>query len=306
MNGGVPISLSTPGPEELVSAARALADWQREGGPVQLHPGDVGWHWRFGVSATANALRTWRRGERVLAVGLVDGGVVRLAFAPEADDDEEVARAILADVSQPGRGVLSRDGVVESRAGALFRQLLLDSGWHADEAWTPLRRSLDAPGAPGALDAAGLRVEVVGPGRIEDRVAIQRSAFANSTFTEEAWRAMAGGPLYSDARCLVGYDDAGAAVAAVTVWSAGKGRPGLLEPMGVHREHRGCGYGRAICLAAASALGELGASSVTVCTPSANVAGVAAYASAGYEELAPVTDFRRDVDVEGRLASVPV
>ncbi len=303
MNGGVPISLSTPGPEELVSVARALADWQREGGPVQLHPGDVGWYWRFGVSATANALRTWRRGERVLALGLVDSGVVRLAFAPEADEDEEVARAILSDVSHPGRGVLLPDGVVESRAGALFRQLLLDSGWHADEAWTPLRRSLDAPEA---LHAVGLRVEVVGPGRIADRVAIQRSSFANSTFTEEAWRAMAGGPLYSDARCLVGYDDAGAAVAAVTVWSAGKGRPGLLEPMGVHREHRGRGYGRAICLAAASVLGELGASSATVCTSSANVAGVAAYASAGYEELAAVTDFRRDVDVEERLASVPV
>jgi GNAT superfamily N-acetyltransferase len=47
-------------------------------------------------------------------------------------------------------------------------------------------------------------------------------------------------------------------VAAVTVWSAGPGKPGLLEAMGVHREHRGLGYGKAITVAAAAALQELG------------------------------------------------
>ena len=82
---------------------------------------------------------------------------------------------------------------------------------------------------------------------------------------------MAAGLPYADARCLVAYDDQGNAVAAVTVWSAGPGKPGLLEPMGVHREHRGHGYGRAITVAAAAALQELGSSSAIVCTPSSNV-----------------------------------
>jgi len=44
----------------------------------------------------------------------------------------------------------------------------------------------------------------------------------------------------------------------VTVWSAGPGKPGLLEPMGVHQEHRGHGYGKAITVAAAASLQELG------------------------------------------------
>ncbi|MFI7132088.1 GNAT family N-acetyltransferase [Nonomuraea sp. NPDC050153] len=57
---------------------------------------------------------------------------------------------------------------------------------------------------------------------------------------------MAAGSPYADARCLVAYDDQGNAVAAVTVSSAGPGKPGLLEPMGVRREHRGHGYGGAI------------------------------------------------------------
>src|SRR3954469_25405848 len=86
---------------------------------------------------------------------------------------------------------------------------------------------------------------------------------------------MAAGLPYADARCLVAYDDQGNAVAAVTVWSAGPAKPGLLEPMGVHREHRGHGYGKAITVAAAAALEELGSSSAIVCTPSSNVGAVA-------------------------------
>jgi hypothetical protein len=40
---------------------------------MQLHPGDVGWFWRFGAEATAAAARTWSRDGRILAVGLLDG-----------------------------------------------------------------------------------------------------------------------------------------------------------------------------------------------------------------------------------------
>jgi ribosomal protein S18 acetylase RimI-like enzyme len=105
---------------------------------------------------------------------------------------------------------------------------------------------------------------------------------------------MAAGLPYADARCLVAYDDQGNAVAAVTVWSAGPGKPGLLEPMGVHREHRGHGYGKAITVAAAAALQELGSSSAIVYTPSANVGAVATYKSAGFQQLPEIRDRRRD------------
>ncbi len=104
---------------------------------------------------------------------------------------------------------------------------------------------------------------------------------------------MAAASPYRQARCLVAVDERGDAVAGVTVWSAGSGRPGLLEPMGVHRDHRGHGYGTAITVAAAAALRELGSSSATVCTRSANVGGVATYAAAGFQRLPDATDFRR-------------
>jgi ribosomal protein S18 acetylase RimI-like enzyme len=123
---------------------------------------------------------------------------------------------------------------------------------------------------------------------------VQRAAFDGSRFTDERWHAMAAGLPYADARCLVAYDDQGNAVAAVTVWSAGPGKPGLLEPMGVHREHRGHGYGKAISVAAAAALQALGSSSALVCTPSSNVGAVATYRSAGFQPLPEVRDRYRD------------
>ena len=82
-------------------------------------------------------------------------------------------------------------------------------------------------------------------------------------------------------------------MATATVWSAGPGRPGLLEPMGVHRDHRGRGHSRAITVAAARALQELGSSSATVCTPTANTAGVATYLAAGFVALPDRRDLRR-------------
>jgi len=257
---------------------------------VQLHPGDLGWHWRFGADSLAGDLRVWRRDGQLVAVGLVDGaGLIRMAIAPMADQDDQLAVQLRTDLSDPTRGALpAGSAIVEARFGTAIRGLLTDSGWAADEPWTPLRRDLSEP-----VEDCGLRVAVVGPDQVPDRVAVQRSAFPNSTFTVERWHTMAAASPYRRARCLVAYDAQGHAVTAVTVWSAGKGRPGLLEPMGVHPDHRGHGYGTAICVAAAAALREMGSSTATVCTRSANVGGVATYASAGFTRLPDVTDFRR-------------
>ncbi|MGV2918118.1 GNAT family N-acetyltransferase, partial [Streptomyces alfalfae] len=161
---------------------------------------------------------------------------------------------------------------------ALLREVLLEAGWNPDEPWTPLRRDLSEP-----VRDCGLRIEVAGPRTAGTRAAVHRSAFGSPKFTEEVWHVLAAGPVYSDARCLIGYDDQDSAVAAATVWSAGPGKPGLLEPMGVHADHRGRGHGTAISVAAAAALREMGASSALVSTPSSNTAAVATYRAAGYE-----------------------
>jgi len=277
------------GPEVggLGEVVDVLREWQYDGGPVQLHPGDVGWYWRFGVEQTAAAVRTWSRDGEILAVGMLDEpDLLRLAIAPEAQRDEDVAQQIVEDLCNPECGVLIEGKVyVESPTGALVQELLFKDGWELDEPWTPLRRDLAEP-----VQDPGVRIEVVTPEQAPLRTAVQRASFDGSTFTDERWHAMAAGAPYADARCLVARDEQGDAVAAVTVWSAGRGKPGLLEPMGVHREHRGHGYGKAITVAAARALQQLGSSSAVVCTPSFNVGAVATYKAAGFEPLPETRD----------------
>ncbi len=287
--------MSEPGVDQLSEAVGVLREWQYDGAPWQLHPGDLGWFWRFGAEATAAAVRTWSRDGQILAVGLLDGPtLLRMTIAPQAHGEEELAQELVADMSRPERGVLPEGKVyVEAPADALVHDLLAESGWDTDEPWTPLRRDLTQP-----VDDPGARVEVIRPEQAHVWLAVHRAAFDGSTLTDELahhrWHAMAAGFPYADARCLVAYDDQGDAVAAVTVWSAGPGKPGLLEPMGVHREHRGHGYGKAITVAAVAALQELGSSSAIVCTPSNNVGAVATYKSAGFQQLPEVRDQYRD------------
>ncbi|GLZ30217.1 hypothetical protein Lesp02_24070 [Lentzea sp. NBRC 105346] len=272
----------------LSAAVDVLREWQYDEAPMQLHPGDVGWFWRFGAEATAVAVRTWSRDGRILAVGLLDGReLLRLTIAPDAQRDEELARQLVSDVS----GVLPEGKVcVEVPSGVLVQELLLAAGWSLDEPWTPLRRDLTEP-----VKDPGVRIEVIGPEHAHVQAAVLRASFDGSTFTSERWHAMAAGLPYADARSLVAYDDQGDAVATVTVWSAGPGRPGLIEPMGVHRDHRGHGHGKAITVAAAAALREMGSSSVFVCTPSSNVGAVATYVSGGFERLPERRDLCREV-----------
>lgn len=281
------IALHTPDVADLPAVNDALRDWQRDDLPLQFHPGDLGWFQRFGAERTAAATRTWTDADRIVAVGMADySDLIRLTMAPDLAQDAELAEQLAADLSDPARDVLGEGEVfVEVPNDVLLRKVLHKSGWQLDEEWTPLRHDLiDLPQPP-------LRIEVIDRDRASDSVAVQRGAFEKSTFTEESWALMAEGAPFADARSLVGYDDAGVAVAAATVWGAGHGRPGLIEPLGVHRDHQRKGYGRAICHAAGIALRDLGASSMLVCTPSSNVGGVAAYVSAGFEKL----PLRRDL-----------
>lgn len=278
------IELTTPDQAGLDEALRALASWQRSGDALQLHPGDIGWFWRLGARRVADAVRTWRADGRVVAVGLLDGAdVLRVTTAPALREDPALAAAMTRDITRPERGVLAAGAAnVEVPSGALLDAGLADAGWSVGEAWTPLERDLGEPvEMPGEHPLRVVHVDGSDAALVAAWTAVQRSAFDTAAATDERWYALAEGAPFADARCLLGLDGDQPA-ADIIAWSAGPGRPGLIEPMGVHAEHRGRGHARAITLAAAAALREAGASSAQVCTEAERAGAVATYRSAGF------------------------
>lgn len=284
--------LSTPTAGQVGDALAALREWQHDGAPMQLHPGDIGWNYRFGAAETAAVVRTWSREGRILAVGMLDSPtLVRMTVAPDAVRDEELARQLVKDFSLPERGVLPEGTVsVEAPLGLLLHDLLDEEGWGVDEPWTPLFRDLAAP-----VEDPGMPIRAIGLEQAQDFADVLRSAFNTTRPTREYRHKMTAAPYYAEARCLGAYDDQGNPAAVVTVWSAGPGKPGLVEPMGVHADHRGRGHGRAITVAGAAALREMGSSSARVCTPSSNVGGVATYRAAGFTAMPEIADRIRRV-----------
>ncbi|HEY5457743.1 MAG TPA: hypothetical protein VIJ96_19940 [Acidothermaceae bacterium] len=189
------IVLSTPTVDRLRETVGVLREWQYDGAPFQLHPGDLGWCWRLGAETTAAAVGNWSRDGQILAIGFLDGSdLLRVTMAPGARRDEELAQQLVDDITEPESGVLPRGKVsVEAPADALVQDLFLEDGWKTDEPWTPLRRDLTEQ-----VPDSGVRIEVVGPDQVHDRVAVQRASFDTSTFTDGRWHTMAAGLRQGD------------------------------------------------------------------------------------------------------------
>ncbi|KAB8194715.1 GNAT family N-acetyltransferase [Nonomuraea phyllanthi] len=242
-------------PDETGPALRALSEWTPADVPGGgLHPGDVGWYLRFDDATVF----LWTDEGAPVAAGFLDGPVLRVTAAPGAD-----LGALAADAGELlQRGNDRTDG-------------LPVPGWtlDRDEPWLALSWT------PRPVSS---RAEPVDEADAADRVLVQRSAFAASTFTVERWHAMKRSPAGELAVEALVRTPAGEPAAAATGWFAGAGRCGLLEPVGAHPDHRGHGYGRDAVLGVCAALARRGASAVAVVTRSSNEAAVALYRSAGF------------------------
>jgi ribosomal protein S18 acetylase RimI-like enzyme len=241
---------------------------------AHLHSGDLGWHLRFDDATVDGTVLCWSDDGGPVAVGLLDGGVLRLALAPSGASSSELAVAIADDAD----GV----GYVDAPSGTALRDHLVQAGWSADpDPWVLLFKELGEADArltdPGTRPAAD---------DVEGRVAVQRSAFApGSTFTPGLWQRMAEQPSYDRLLDLVTYTPDGEPAAAATGWSAGPGAVAILEPVGTHQDHRRQGYGRRVNLAVMAALARGGAGGVRVQTPASNGAAVSAYESCGLRQV---------------------
>lgn len=136
--------LITPGVESLEVIIEEMRVWDFNPDLASLHVGDLGWNQQFGAPALAAALRVWRIGDRLAAVGLVDEPqLLRLVVAPAFRHDEDFVRDLVADlVADDGRVLPVGDVALEARFGGPLHELLLAQGWDYDEPWTPLVRDL--------------------------------------------------------------------------------------------------------------------------------------------------------------------
>ena len=291
------LEVTTPDVSRLVQVGETLARWQVDGGPVHLHPGDLGWYSLRGAEETAAAIRIWAEGATPCAIGLLDGPeLLRLAIDPTRRDDTGLATQIADSIEDPGAGVLAPgQATVEARGAEALTRTLGRRGWQEDEPWTPLHFDLSAPVQPAAT-----LIETIDEDRAGEWVGVHWSAFRGTPLDDgvrqtfvDRWLTMTSGPFAQASRSLAAFDEKGEAVAVTTVWSAGPGRPGLIEPMGVHRDHRGRGYGVEITRAGAAALREMGSSSVMVAAEGSNDGALATYRAAGFVPAAPVADMSR-------------
>lgn len=286
LNGAMGLRMLTPAAAQVADLVDELARWQRDGLPLQLHPGDVGWYAMRGLEITAQSLRVWADRESIYAIGLLDGpDLMRMALHPDYFGIQPLAEQIHTDLLSPQQRIFpSSSASIEARGATALGQVLQANGWVPGEAWTPLRRSLDTP-----VHLPELTFRRVDSAQASQWMEVHLNAFRGADFSAEdlaravqRWHTMASTPIYAQGQCLTAYDSDMNPLAVAAVWSAGPGRPGLLEPIAVHPASRGQGYGTAISLAAAAELRSMGASSALVCTASDNTAAVATYLAAEF------------------------
>ncbi|WP_405509298.1 GNAT family N-acetyltransferase [Streptomyces cyaneofuscatus] len=214
-------------PTETGPALRALGEWTAPAAPGGgLHPGDVGWHLRFHDAAVL----LWTDGGTPVAVGFLDGPVLRVTAAPGAD-----------------LGALAADAEEMLVSGNDSSDGLAIPGWEPDqkESWLVLSW------APRPVSS---RAEaVVGAAMTSDRVLVHRAAFAGSTFTVGRHRTMLRSPAGGLAVETLVCTPAGEPAAAATGWFAGEGQ-GIAQGTEACSRARGRGGTRTISRPAPPAL----------------------------------------------------
>jgi ribosomal protein S18 acetylase RimI-like enzyme len=258
-----------------------LSSWDADsaGGAVPgLHVGDVGWALRDPDEAWS--LHGWWDNATLLAVALCEGPVARPRVSPRHVSDRPLAEAVVNVVEAlPGDRLWS-----DAPRGTQLRDVFESRGWldDADDPWVCLHLDLRSWGGPSVpADEAHTCVG--------DRVAVQVAGFEGSSFTEEKWRRMSAGSVYRPSLDLVVREIEGTATAAGTAWLGVPGGSAVLEPVATHRDHRRAGHGTRLVQALAAACRDAAAQGVTVWTPRANGAAVAAYRAAGFAVVAEAT-----------------
>lgn len=288
-------SMIQPAAADIDAVDATLKRWEpRHGIANGFQSGDLGWDLREGRVATAADLRIWHDGDVVGAIGKRGGPTwMWLAIDPMRLQDGELAETIANDI------VAQKIAAVAcASTPAAIRTAL--AGWKFAIDPVPEVQLWKALTDDDLIDVDRV-VTTSMDDLVEQRIAVQRSAFEGSTFTHERWQHMAAGPAFRPELDLLAVDESGRGVSALTAWLPGVNMCGMIEPMGTRPDCRREGHGRRVLMASFAALRRLGATGVRVCTPHSNDAAVATYRAVGFRVITLETTLIQETPVSPTL-----
>ena len=251
--------LGTVDPAEIDAVDATLKRWEGVFGTATgFASGDLGWALRNGYEQVAQELRVFRDSSGVTgAVAMVESPTALwLTISPAHLMDWDLAEAIAS--AAVDHGFLE---VATVSPPAPIRRALASRSYAIDPSpWVHLWKSLTDHDVRDQPNVFATSTDAL----IDQRIAVQFSAFENSTFNRSKWETMVKGPSFVPDLDLIALNDGGEGVSALTGWLPGRGACGVVEPMGTHSDHRRQGHGLRVLHACFSEMRKLGGSGIRV------------------------------------------
>lgn len=262
------------------------ATWGLTWPPINGNPGNLDW-WRFSSWQSLSAAMLWEERDGTLCgVAWPNPGEVELFVDPRQRGLEDVMldwaeahqRAHPPPAGRPhGLRLLAFD-LDQDRGQRLRRR-----GYRpTDEGYWWRTRSLTSPVLVPELPAGYTCRPVRLPDELAARAGLHALAFEPSDYDEETHRAVAAAPAYRPDLDLVVVAPDGALAACCLVWLDPVNQVAAVEPIATHPAHRRRGLARALLLAGAERVRQLGARLATVVNYLGDEPAARLYDSAGF------------------------
>lgn len=175
-------------------------------------------------------------------------------------------------------------------------RLLTELGWVREEGppYVLNRRPLGSLPAPVLPD--GYRIRAArGPEEASALAEMHAAAFPGAAWTPGLYRRYMAAPGYAAEREYVVVAHDGTFAAFTVTWHDPVNHAGLLEPVGVHPDHRRHGLGKAVVLHALHQMKAAGMSHATVANAGINEASRALYKACGFTPWYLIDDYAKAI-----------
>lgn len=175
------------------------------------------------------------------------------------------------------------------------KQLLLELGWTAACEAEYVYNRMPLENLPKPVQTTGYHIRPVKGVEEAARVAEVHNASFGSNWTSEEYLRMMESPGYCHELEFIAESDTGAFAGFTLTWHDSINKSGLLEPVGVHRDHRRKGLGKALVLHAIHHMKESGLEYAIVMNEMANKAALNLYRSCGFNPWKRLDTYQKEI-----------